>query len=100
MVNISFHYDDSGARDLLAKVQALANQKTIPLRDFLTDDFIREHSIFNSLDDLAGASGIEISENTSGDALLDAIATKTTFGTRALMIEAAFAAYTKRKLGL
>ncbi len=102
MVNfkLSFSFDDSKLKNLQKKLRELEGPREVPLSELMTDDFIRTHTDFQTLQAMFDASGVENPEEISNEKFSKFIATHTRFGTWEEMIELAHTEYIKRKLGL
>jgi hypothetical protein len=62
-------FDDSGFRRFKKKMRELADMKSIPVMDYLTDDFIRTNTDFQTTQEMFDASGIKSAEDEVTDAL-------------------------------
>ena len=100
MVNFksSFSFDNSKLKKLQQKVKELNGQKEVPLTELMPDDFIREYTNFQTLQTMLDASGIENTEEISGEKFSKFIATHTRFSTWGEMTKMAGAEYIKREL--
>jgi len=101
MVNFksSFSFDDSKLKKLQQKVKELSGQRKVPLPELMPDDFIREHTNFQTLQAMLDASGVENSEEIGNEKFSKFISTHTQFSTWEEMKNAAVTEYIKRKLG-
>ncbi len=98
-MNVSFSWDDSGLKKLQQSIDALSGQHEVRLADLLTDNFIRQHSTFQTVRALLDASGVENTENIGNESFSMFISTHTTFASWEEMVKVATAEYVKRKLG-
>ena len=80
-------------------MDALSGQHEVRVADLLTDNFIRQHSHFQTLQALIDASGIENTEDIGNESFSMFISTHTTFANWEEMVKVATAEYVKRKLG-
>ncbi len=48
-MNVSFSWDDSGLKKLKQNIDALSGQHDVRLTDLLPDNFVRQHSNFQTL---------------------------------------------------
>ncbi len=101
MVNFksSFSFDDSKLRKLQQNIDALSGQHDVRMADLLTDNFVRQHSNFQTLQTLIDASGVENTEDIGNEAFSKFISTHTTCASWDEMVKTAAAEYVKRKLG-
>jgi hypothetical protein len=58
--------------NLSAKAQALSGDHNVPLKELLSDSFVRSHSQFNSLEDLFEASGFSVNSQEDFEKIPDA----------------------------
>ena len=98
-MNVSFSWDDSGLKKLKQNIDALSGQHDVRLTDLLTDNFIRQHSNFQTLQALIDASGIENTEDIGNEMFSMFISVHTTFASWEEMVKLATAEYVKRQLG-
>ena len=101
MVNFksSFSFDDSKLRKLQQNIDALSGQHEVRIADLLTDNFIRQHSNFQTLQTLIDASGVENIDDIGNELFSTFISTHTTFTSWEDMVKLATAEYVKRQLG-
>ncbi len=98
-MNLSFSWDDSGLKKLQQNIDALSGQHEVKLADLLTDNFIRQHSDFQTLEALIDASGIKNTENIGNESFSMFVSINTNFDSWEEMVKVATAEYVKRKLG-
>ena len=98
-MNLSFSWDDSGLKKLQQNIDALSGQHEVKLADLLTDNFIRQHSDFQTLQALIDASGIKNAENIGNESFSIFVSIHTNFVSWEEMVKVATAEYVKRKLG-
>ena len=98
-MNLSFSWDDSGLKKLQQNIDALSGQHEVKLADLLTDNFIRQHSDFQTLQALIDASGIKNTENIGNESFSMFVSIHTNFASWEEMVKVATAEYVKRKLG-
>ncbi len=98
-MNISFSWDDSGLKKLQQNIDALSGQHEVKLADLLTDNFVRKHSDFQTLQALIDASGIKNTENIGNESFSMFVSINTNFDSWEEMVKVATAEYVKRKLG-
>jgi hypothetical protein len=92
-------FNDDKLKKLQRNLKKIQGQKQVSLPELLPDDFIQQYTDFQTLQAMADACGIEAMEKQTAE-FAKFISTHTRFGTWREMLEAAKAAYIKRKLGL
>jgi hypothetical protein len=99
-VDIKITYNDKKLKELQRKIKDLDGQKSVPLPELLPDDFIREHTDFQTLQAMLDASGIENEEEFGNEEFSKFVAIHTRFSNWEEMLKAAGPEYVKRQLGL
>jgi hypothetical protein len=98
-MSISFHWDDSEFKKFQKKLKDISGEHDIPIKDLMTDSFIRQHSKFDTFQALLDASGIKNADEIGNDAFSKFVSTHTTFGSWHELKVAAGREYVTRKLG-
>lgn len=96
-MGISFNYNDKPLRELQKKIKELDGEKQVPLPELLTDDFLKAHSDFQSLNEMRDTYFVEAIKN-KGNEFTAFLTAHTKFSTLDDMLKEATISYTKRKL--
>ncbi len=97
---LEFSFNDDELKKLRQKGKALDGQRQIALPELLTDDFIRQHTDFQTLQAMFDASGVENSEDIGNEEFSKFVAIHTRFSSWEEMLKVASIEYAKRQLGL
>ena len=98
-MKVTFNFDDEGFKKLQRKAKELHGERELPLSELLTDDFIRQHTDFQTLQEILDASGVKSAEEIKSEEFSKFVATHTQFSGWEEMLTAAAAGYYKRQLG-
>ena len=100
MANFKFDisFDDSKLKELQRRVKGLNGEHKIPLEELLPDNFIRECTNFNSLQEMVDSCGIEKLNEPNDPEFIKFISTHTKFSTWEEMRDEAISRYFKAKL--
>jgi len=99
-VEINFKFDDKPLRELQKKVKELDGERKVALSELLPDDFIRQYTNYQTLQEMIDASGIKNTEEIGNKEFSKFIAAHTQFPTWEKMLQVAATSYYKRQLGL
>jgi hypothetical protein len=99
-MDTSSKFDDKSLRKPQEKGEELEGERQVALPELLTDDFIRQHTNYQTLQEMIDASGIEGIEEIRDGRLSKFIATHSQFSSWEEMLKVAIAGYYKRQLGL
>lgn len=98
-MKFTVNFDDSELKKLKRKAGELHGEHEVSMPDLFTDDFIRQHTDFKTLQEMVDTCGIEQMKKQT-DEFAKFIATRTRFNTWDEMVNEAGLAYIKRQLGL
>lgn len=99
-MELNFKFDDKSLRELQRKVKELDGERKVALSELLPDDFIRQYTNYQTLQEMLDASGIKNTEEIGNEEFSKFIATHTEFPSWEEMLQVAATAYYKRQLGL
>ena len=95
---VSFSFDDSKLKELQQNIKNVTGRREVPVTDLLTDNFIRQHSDFQSLQAMFDASSIKTLDEVGSEKFDTFISIHTEFRSWNEMIRVANADSIKRKL--
>lgn len=98
-MEFNFKFDDKSLRDFQKKVKGLDGEREVALPELLPDDFIRQHTNYQTLQGMIDASGIKNTEQIGNEEFSKFIATHTQFSSWEEMLQVAATTYYKRQLG-
>jgi hypothetical protein len=93
-------YNDDGLKRHRRKVEALSGARNVPFTELMPDDFIRQHTDFQTLQEMFDASRVEDASEIGGEEFSKFVASRTRFASWEEMLKAAGVEYSRRKLGL
>lgn len=102
-MSIKFNIDTSGLDKLSKKLDGLSEERTVQMKEILTDNFISSHSTFHTLDEFMTTCGIHNAEEFKAfpDTEMDKfVQSNTNFSSWKDMLGSAGAEYYKKQLGL
>jgi hypothetical protein len=85
---------------LIKKLEALSGEQSVDIEEFLADDFICEHTDFQTRQDFLNAGGFESVGDFDTTQWSEFVAARTRFGSWQEMFVAAGHDWARRRLGL